>query len=285
MDSGSLLRGIVLSGYHMTVNGDMISTSDIDLDGGTLTVTGTLYQQSGVLNVNTGKLDVKGNYYIAGADSDFREGHETYAVTSGRMTMSKAADEVKVGGDFVVSTSGSYSGSTLTAGTMYIGGNFRHVAGNSSGFSASGSHKVVFNGSGRQSIRFDHTASHFNILELTRQLDNYDFTPDNCWTTLIQPERPVFGTPDLVLPAGLVQIEDSAFEGIEASIVYIPDNCTSIGECAFCFSSVTQVRIPADCAIGKDAFAGCDEVTIFGTIGSQAQSYCDEHDNCVFVEE
>lgn len=77
MDSGSLLRGIVLSGYHMTVNGDMISTSDIDLDGGTLTVTGTLYQQSGILNVNTGKLDVKGNYYIAGADSDFREGHES----------------------------------------------------------------------------------------------------------------------------------------------------------------------------------------------------------------
>ena len=74
VESGTRYRGMNLSGHQMTVFGDMVSTSNIDLQGGTLKITGTLYQQNGTLTVNTGKLDIGGNYYIAGSGSNFEEG-------------------------------------------------------------------------------------------------------------------------------------------------------------------------------------------------------------------
>ena len=46
-----------------------------------------------------------------------------------------------------------------------------------------------------------------------------------------------------------------------------------------------QIRIPADCAIGEDAFAGCDQVYIYGATQSPADAYCQSHSNCAFVEE
>ncbi len=47
------------------------------------------------------------------------------------------------------------------------------------------------------------------------------------------PEDPDFETPDFVLPEGLTEVEESAFEGISADIVYVPDSCSSIGDYAF----------------------------------------------------
>ena len=95
-----------------------------------------------------------------------------------------------------------------------------------------------------------------------------------------------FGTPDFVLPADVTAIEANAFEGIAATVVEIPANCTSISSYAFknC-TSLTRIRIPATCALGTDVFDGCTKVYIYGTTGSQAESYCSSHSNCVFVEE
>lgn len=97
---------------------------------------------------------------------------------------------------------------------------------------------------------------------------------------------PIFGEPDFTLPAAISTIYESAFEGIAATIVYIPDNCTSIGKWAFkdC-TNLTQIRIPANCAIGTDAFSGCANVVIFGKKGSAAESYANSHSNCTFVAE
>lgn len=97
---------------------------------------------------------------------------------------------------------------------------------------------------------------------------------------------PAFGTPDFVIPTDTTTIEANAFEGIAASIVEISANCTSIGDYAFkdC-GQLTQIRIPAGCAIGQDVFDSCEKVYIFGTAGSDAEHYCDEHGNCEFVEE
>ena len=168
---------------------------------------------------------------------------------------------------------------------MYIGGDFHQVNGSYGNFNATGSHKVVLNGDGIQHVIFDSSSSHFNILELTRSRSNYVFNPEPCWKMLIEPESPEFGEPDLVLPAALSVVDEEAFEGVKAHIVYIPDTCTEIRVHAFRDSEIKQIRIPADCVLGEDVFEGCSEVMIFGTSGSSAQDYCVTHENCEFVEE
>ena len=92
-----------------------------------------------------------------------------------------------------------------------------------------------------------------------------------------------FGIPDFTLPAGLTSIETSAFEGIAATIVFIPDTCTSIGDNAFRGASIKKIRIPDNCGIGADVFADCEKVYIYSSTGSEAESYCEAHSNCIFV--
>ncbi len=95
-----------------------------------------------------------------------------------------------------------------------------------------------------------------------------------------------FGTPDFPLPASVIVIEDEAFVGSKAGIVEIPSTCTSIGARVFMNSlSLKQIRIPAGCSVGEDAFEGCGSVQIFGTAGSPAETYCSTHSNCTFVAE
>ena len=95
-----------------------------------------------------------------------------------------------------------------------------------------------------------------------------------------------FGTPDFEIPSGTRTIEDNAFEGIAATVVEIPENCTHIGNEAFKYcSQLTMIRIPMGCTLGTDVFAGCAKVYVFGAAGSDAERYCGENANCVFVEE
>ena len=93
-----------------------------------------------------------------------------------------------------------------------------------------------------------------------------------------------FGTPDFTLPAFLTTVEEDAFEGIAASVVDVPAYCVSIGDHAFrgC-PNLTQIRIPACCELGADVFDGCTMVYIFGSRDSDAEAYCQSHDNCMFV--
>ena len=89
-----------------------------------------------------------------------------------------------------------------------------------------------------------------------------------------------------ILPsARITTIEESAFEGISADVVYIPDTCTRIEQWAFRNCNLKQIRIPANCSIGNDAFSGCTKVVIFGTMGSPAQTYAEDHANCTFRAE
>ena len=96
----------------------------------------------------------------------------------------------------------------------------------------------------------------------------------------------VFDTAEFTLPAQLIRVEDSAFEGLAVKSVYIPDGCTSIGTYAFkdC-TNLIRIRIPAGCAVGADAFDDCEKVYIFSTVGSSAERYCRNHGNCVFAAE
>ena len=96
----------------------------------------------------------------------------------------------------------------------------------------------------------------------------------------------VFSGADFTAPLGTLAIEANAFEGIAATAVRIPDGCASIGDYAFrdC-GHLTQIRIPADCQLGADVFDGCGMVLVYSAAGSDAERYCQSHDNCVFVAE
>ena len=81
-------------------------------------------------------------------------------------------------------------------------------------------------------------------------------------------------------------MEEEAFLSAGMSVVLVPDSCTSISDHAFkdC-AALTQIHIPAACTLGTDVFDGCTLVYVFGTSGSPAETYCQEHENCVFVKE
>ena len=76
------------------------------------------------------------------------------------------------------------------------------------------------------------------------------------------------------------------FLGAGMSVVLVPASCTSIGPHAFknC-ENLFQIRVPEGCSIGTDAFDECVMVYVYGTAGSSAKVYCQEHANCEFVED
>ncbi len=65
----------------------------------------------------------------------------------------------------------------------------------------------------------------------------------------------------------------------------IPANCASIGDYAFrsCVN-LTMNRIPEDCGLCGDVFAGCESVCVCGVPDSSAEDYCGARENCAFVE-
>ena len=286
------LCALKFNGGSCNIYGDMTLYAfyDTNLSGGTLNITGSFYNQYGGISLDGGKLTVGNNYYCVGGNSVYGGSDREYTTGRGYLVMANEADEMHVGGDFVVR---SQKKSTFSAGTLYIGGNFRQIGtdydvsnynGSSEAFSASVNHTTVLTGTkGKRTIFFEGSRSHFGTLKLARSLKAYEFTPDPCWLALIQP--PAFKDPDFILPESIVIVEDSAFEGIAANVVYIPDSCTHIGEYAFCDSAITQIRIPANCSIGLEAFAGCEDVIIFGAVDSEAEAYCLSHENCTFVLE
>ena len=76
-----------------------------------------------------------------------------------------------------------------------------------------------------------------------------------------------FGKEDFVLPSSLITIEDSAFEGIDASRVEISENVASIGSHAFAkCKNLREFHISASVKeIDKDALEGCENVTVYGS--------------------
>ena len=97
---------------------------------------------------------------------------------------------------------------------------------------------------------------------------------------------PDAGASTFILPASLSAIEESAFEGSTAYVVYIPEGCTSIGSYAFkdC-ENLREIHIPTNCDISDTAFDGCGTIYVFGESGSSIENYCQSHNNCIFMEE
>ena len=76
-----------------------------------------------------------------------------------------------------------------------------------------------------------------------------------------------------VLPQFLTLIEESAFEGIAAEKVEVTENVAAIEARAFAdCKSLKEITIPATVLkIDDHAFDGCENVTVYGAKGSEAE--------------
>ena len=80
----------------------------------------------------------------------------------------------------------------------------------------------------------------------------------------------------LTLPAGLLQIEDGAFQGVSVTRIILPEHVTAIGDYAFAdCPRLMELAIPASVTqIGENAFAHDPSLTLTVTPGSFAEQYC-----------
>lgn len=113
----------------------------------------------------------------------------------------------------------------------------------------------------------------------------YTFTMPEVNVTVIATFKLAFGTPDFTLPANLQTIEANAFEGAKMTIVDA-HTCTEIGAEAFkSCTALRQIKLPKDCTIAADAFAGCGTVYVFAPAGGTTESWCRNRTGIVFVAE
>lgn len=102
---------------------DLYLNKYVDLNGHTVTVHGSLYQQDGYLVIGEGCLSIENDYIIA----NYNEG--AYNTTTGCIKMENTSDTVIIGGDFIVNCTTALSGGYYTfnffeKGEIYIGGNY-----------------------------------------------------------------------------------------------------------------------------------------------------------------
>mgnify|MGYP002517040755 FL=1 len=137
------------------LEGDVnIVTDTLDLNGHKLIVNGNLYISSGKLKIDGGELEVNGDLRIQGFQ---RKG--IYYSGMGTLIMQNKKDVVRVKKDFIVQTRVAGKG-LLTEGELHVCGNFWQLseqADEKESFTPSDNHKVVFDGTEKQTISFAET--------------------------------------------------------------------------------------------------------------------------------
>ena len=186
------VSGLTLQKGYLTISGDVTVTGNVNVAKGNLAISGNLIQSNGIFAIDGGELNVSRDYRIQRAYLD-AAGDIAYESSVGILRMLNETDVVNVGGSFVTQ-SGMYTNSSVSsynafsAGTMYVGGDFIQLGDYWSCFEATGSHKVVLNGTDKQKVELEHSDNHFNILQLTNHKENYTFNREPCWNTLEAPQ-------------------------------------------------------------------------------------------------
>ncbi len=95
-----------------------------------------------------------GDYRIQSVSEE--EGNVVYGESTGRLFMKHDDDYVLIEGSFVTHSRSSHH-NTLTNGVLEVKGDFaqKETKSNQAAFGASGTHKVVLSGSGRQNVSFE----------------------------------------------------------------------------------------------------------------------------------
>ena len=173
-----------VNGKNIQVNGDVYQTGGIiNLGKGNMAVTGSYYHEKGTVNPSGGTLNIAGSYYNAIVGPDSSSGDLTYGESGGLLYMTNIRSYMDVAGDFVMASNNSHS-DKLTAGTIAIGGDFRQIEGDRRNFACSGTLCVLLDGDDTQDVSFESEYSKFNILQLTKDEEEYTFNPNPCWNEL-----------------------------------------------------------------------------------------------------
>lgn len=217
-------------------------TCVFDLNGHNVDINGSLYQHSGELALNNGKLNITGDYLIVRDEDSAAQN-----VSDGKLNMTHANDNVIVGGKFATMTNVDHS-ELLTAGIMEIKGDFcQYDDGTEFAFPASGTHKVILSGTDIQNITFEsYDSSHFNNVELTQDPLQYVFSDDPCWNNLDQGTDPVPSTTGDVNEDGSIDLKDVVvMRRILAGgweITYNEAACDVNGDSSFDLKDVVYLR-------------------------------------------
>ncbi|MBQ9437457.1 MAG: hypothetical protein IJU50_03925, partial [Lachnospiraceae bacterium] len=111
-----------------TISGDLIVDADMDLNGYTLTVTGSLWHKSGTINFGSGELAVEEDYELRGnSNGTDYSGNPQWYNSSGTFEMDNTNAKLTVGGNIYAQS--AYA-STLNGGTLEFRGNVTDVSGN-----------------------------------------------------------------------------------------------------------------------------------------------------------
>ena len=87
------------------------------------------------------------------------------------------------------------------------------------------------------------------------------------------------GTAGIVMPEMLTMIGEEAFYGVAAETIEVTENVVSIGPRAFAdCKNLREITIPATVtAIDDSALSGCENVTVYGVKGSEAERFAKEN--------
>lgn len=146
------------------VYGDLNILKDLNLNGKELVVEGNLNHCNGIININGGRLIVKGDFLQKRKVWD-DEGIHDYE-SAFYLKMNNELDYVLVYGDYINESSYINDEDILTAGTMEIKGDYKQI-GIDRNFVSKDSHKVILSGEKMQNVYVTNPWDCcFNILEL-----------------------------------------------------------------------------------------------------------------------
>jgi RHS repeat-associated protein len=148
---------------------DINGNNGLDLHGYKLEINGNLVQPKGTMYINGGSLVVNGDYRIQTQSEKTDQYGDTcivYGDSDGILNMTDENDRVLLNGDFYMQSNNNHS-QYLQNGVMEINGDFaqKNAFGVYNNFDACENHKVIFSGTEKQNISFDHTYSGFADVE------------------------------------------------------------------------------------------------------------------------
>ena len=192
-----------LNQHNMTIAGDtyLTDTSQLDLNGGILTIKGNVLHKTGRITVNNGTLNITGNYTMENTTTN-NVGEIVYNSCSAYLNMTNEYDKVNIFGNLTThNLNGSYN-VRLDNGVLTVGGNIWSDKG--VGVYSNNGNKTILSGTGKQTVTLN-KSNKFNTLVLTKPMANYTFNPDECWNSLMMIE---YGSGDCNLD-GQVTIADA----------------------------------------------------------------------------
>ena len=163
--SGQIKINTPFHGWKLNDNLSITSTlpkftNTLNLNGYSLTINGNLNQPNGTMYVNGGILNVNGNYLLYRETEDDTTQIKTKS-SGGSLYMDNKKDLVNIQGNYETYAY-SARGDALTAGTLNISGNFKHLGYGAYDFSPDDNLEINFLKDGITEVSFANTSAHFN---------------------------------------------------------------------------------------------------------------------------